>query len=389
VLAVVNQFPAPSETFILRMLGGLRDAGFDITVAASALRPGAAESGFGLVSTAPWRKPQSLLGAVGPAGVAAAARSMATTLAGSGHRGLSARDRLVLAPLVSTRPAIVHFQLSGLAVAYAEVLDHLRPAKLVVSCRGTAERVVRFRDPTRAPALAAVLAKMDLIHCVSAEIATIVADLGAPPDRILINRPAVPTELFGPLATNRGAHDGPLRVLSVGRLTWVKGFDDGLRALARFRHQGGDVTYRIAGEGDEREKLSFLRNQLGLDDHVTLLGTCDQAQVREHMAWADVVLLPSLSEGISNVALEAMAAGLPVISTDCGGMPEVIDDGVNGFLVPIGGIEEMAARLSALAGDPDLRGRLGAAGLARAQRDFDLSRQVSTFVDAYEALLST
>jgi colanic acid/amylovoran biosynthesis glycosyltransferase len=318
--------------------------------------------------------------------VASTARELVQAVAGPQRRRVPTRDRILLAPLISRSPDIIHFQFSGIAVAYSDLLAELRPAKLVVSCRGTAERVVRFRDPTRGSALAAMFAKMDLIHCVSDEIASIVVELGAPPERILVNRPAVPSGQFTPIAARRGQHDGSLRVLSIGRLSWAKGFDDGLRAIAAYRATGADVSYRIGGEGDEREKLLFLRHQLALDEQVTLLGVCDQDQVRQQLEWADVLLLPSLSEGISNVALEAMASGLPVIATDCGGMPEVIDDGANGYLVSIGDTASMAQRLAELADDPDLRQRIGSAAIDRIQTAFDLERQITTFARAYDDL---
>jgi colanic acid/amylovoran biosynthesis glycosyltransferase len=178
-------------------------------------------------------------------------------------------------------------------------------------------------------------------------------------------------------------------VLSIGRLHWKKGFDDGLRAIAGLVASGRPVEYRIAGEGGEREKLSFLVHQLAIGASATLLGVQRQDEIRDQLAWADVLLLPSLSEGISNAVLEAMAAGLPVIATRCGGMDEVIDDGVDGFLVEIGDTDAMQGRLAQVADDRDLAAQLGRAAGERARAEFDLSRQVRVFVDAYRALVGT
>jgi colanic acid/amylovoran biosynthesis glycosyltransferase len=232
-----------------------------------------------------------------------------------------------------------------------------------------------------------VLGLVDLIHCVSDDMRRTVESYGASPEKILVNRPAVPVDEFAPIAGRRQAHDGPRRVLSVGRLHWKKGFDDALRAIAELVRAGRPVEYRIAGEGAEREKLAFLIHQLGLGDHVTLLGVQRQEDIRDQMAWADVLLLPSLSEGISNAVLEAMAAGLPVVATRSGGMDEVIADGVDGFLVDVGDVDAMVDRLGRVADDRDLAADLGRAAAERARSSFDLSRQVRVFREAYERLV--
>jgi colanic acid/amylovoran biosynthesis glycosyltransferase len=388
LLAVVNDFPAPSETFILRKLRGLQAAGYDVTVAADRFRPEARHEPVELAPLSPWSHPVAATSRPGAGGALTATRTLGSCILHGEARSLGLRRCALLAPLRAARPDIVHFEFSGIAVAMLDAIDHLRPARVVVSCRGAAEQIVPLRDPGRGPALRQLFAKVDLIHCVSDDIASTARSFGAPADRILVNRPAVPVADFAGLDARRAAHAGPLRVLSVGRLHWKKGLDDALRAVARAIDGGTAVEYRIAGEGPEREKLSYLRHHLGLDDHVELLGSTRHAEVVELLAWADVLLLPSLSEGISNAALEAMAAGLPVVVTDCGGMREVVADDVDGFVVAVGDVAAMAGRLGQLATDPVLRRRLGTAAARRAQLDFDISRQIATFDRAYRQILA-
>jgi len=385
LLAVVNDFPAPSQTFIHRKLTGLRDVGWDVSVAASHFHPGAAETGLDLVPMISSRPDVGTLRAAGPGAVL---RSLGSIAASAPDRsaGPTVRGRVLAGPLRSAAADIVHFEFSGIAASLVDLLPSLRPARLAVSCRGAAEQVMPLVDPRRAEALAAVFAQVDLVHCVSDEMRRTVEALGAPPDRILVNRPAVPVGDFAPLAARGPRADGPLRVLSIGRLHWKKGLDDGVRAVGRLLAGGRPALYRIAGEGPEREKLTFLRSQLRLEEAVDLLGRQDQRQIREHLGWADVLLLPSLSEGISNAVLEAMAAGLPVVTTDCGGMTEAVDDGVEGFIVPIGDIDAMATRLGQLADAPPLARKLGEAAAGRAAAEFDLSRQIRLFDDAYRSL---
>lgn len=383
--AVVSRFPTPSQTFILRKLEALRRAGMDVRVAASVFDDTAPATGFDLLPLLPWSDLRHM------ARGRRSWRAVADALAG-GLGTLSARelrDLATLAPLLAADSDIVHFEFSSNAVTYRQLFDRLGPARIVVSCRGAAEQIVPLEDPGRIPLLAEVFERADLIHCVSEDIRGTVVDLGAPPDKIVVNRPAVPVADFAPLAHRRTEPDAdqPFRVLSIGRLHWKKGFDDALRALAELG-RSADVEYRIVGEGAEREKLAFLIDELGLAGRVTLLGARTQDEVKEQLLWADALLLPSLSEGISNAVLEAMAAGLPVVSTTCGGMREVIDDGVDGYLVAVGDTTSMADRLAALAADPDLRARLSRAAGARATADFDLSRQVDVFLRAYRSITS-
>ena len=383
VTAVVNTFPAPSQTFIRRKLDGLRDEGVRVVVASTNFATGAESSGFALVGTAPWQHPRELRTARGRREWS---RSLSKTLSGGPAPRSELRRRLIASPLSQCDTDIVHFEFSGIAATYVDSLHELRRrSRLAVSCRGAAEQIEPLKDPRRAAALRDVFSLMDLIHCVSEDMRSTVIDLGAPPDRILVNRPAVPVAMYAPL--RRAARTAaPLRVLSIGRLHWKKGLDDGLRAVAMARASGCELEYRIVGEGDQREKLTFLIDQLDLRGRAELLGTHSQEQVMDQLAWCDVVLLPSLSEGISNAVLEAMAAGRPVITTDCGGMTEVVQHDTNGLVVSVGDHEAMAHHLGSLADDPELAGRLGTASAATADTSLDISHQVERFLRAYRRL---
>jgi colanic acid/amylovoran biosynthesis glycosyltransferase len=261
-----------------------------------------------------------------------------------------------------------------------------------VSCRGASEQIAPAREPDRARRLAQLFSIVDLIHCVSEDMAETVRGFGAADEKILVNRPAVDTASWTGVGrvdgAERGTEAAPLRVLSVSRLHWKKGLDDAVRAVAAARAAGLHVQYRIAGDGPEREKLLYLRQSLGLDDEVELVGWKDQSQVRELLGWADVFLLPSLSEGISNSALEAMAAGVPVVSTRCGGMHEAITAADEGLLVDVGSPQQLADALGSLR-SAEQRATIARGGQGRAITAFDLTRQADVFHDAYRALLAT
>jgi len=125
-----------------------------------------------------------------------------------------------------------------------------------------------------------------------------------------------------------------IKILSVGRHHWKKGYDIALRAMHHLKLKNIDFEYQIIGAKND-EELLFLIDDLGLKENVQLLSRLPQEKVFNLMTTSDLVLLPSIEEGIANVAVEAMALGTPVISTDCGGMQELITHKKEGWIVPI------------------------------------------------------
>ncbi len=384
--AVVSRFPAPSQTFIQRKLIGLRDAGMAVTVASTSFTASSAELGFPMLSLMPWQSPRV---ALEPASRAAWPATLSAVIARGENTSGGLRQRVTLAPLRAIDSAIAHFEFSGIAASYLDELPKLhRNTKIAVSCRGAAEQIEPLKNPERRIALESVFELADLIHCVSDDMRITVEALGAPAGKILVNRPAIPVDQFSSLRGREIEHQGPFRLLSIGRLHWKKGFDDSIRAVAELRKRGIEVDYRIAGEGAEREKLMFMIHELGCEDSITLLGSLGQPEIKELLGWSDALLLPSLSEGISNAVLEAMAAGLPVVSTRCGGMAEVVEDGVNGILVDVGDTVAMSDHLAAIAASPETRSRLGLAAAATADERLDISHQVGRFIEAYAGLMT-
>ena len=174
-------------------------------------------------------------------------------------------------------------------------------------------------------------------------------------------------------------------MLFVGRLAEQKRVDVLLEAFARLAGRRPDVALRLAGDGPERAALERRAARLGLAGRVEWLGARDD--VPALLAEATVLALPSSGEGVPNVALEAMAAGVPVVATDIPGTRDVVADGAEGLLVPAGDAPALAGALERVLGDPALRERLGQAGRARAEGDLDLARVAAEHVALFEGLL--
>ena len=136
---------------------------------------------------------------------------------------------------------------------------------------------------------------------------------------------------------------GKINILSIGRSHWIKAYPFAIDVLSEFLKFNSNIHYKIIG-GNTEETL-FQINQLNVGKNIELLGNLPFEEVKSNLYKADVFLLPSYEEGIANVVLEAMALGILVISSDCGGMSEVIEDGVNGFLFENRSKESLLSKL--------------------------------------------
>ena len=165
--------------------------------------------------------------------------------------------------------------------------------------------------------------------------------------------------------------DGAVRVLTVGRIEREKGHRVLLEALNSLKRGGMSVHWTLVGDGSLRDSLQRRVEELGLGGEVVLSGNVGQDRIRSCYLDADLFCLPSLGEGVPVVLMEAMATGLPVVASQIMGVPELVEHGVSGLLVPPGRPEALANAIEDLAGDPGLRRRMGEAGRRRVARDFN------------------
>jgi len=171
----------------------------------------------------------------------------------------------------------------------------------------------------------------------------------------------------------------------VGRMTGVKRTDDVIRAFAALRERGVDACLCVVGDGPDREQVERRAHELGVMRDCLFLGY--QEDVARFYATMDAMILPSVNEGTPVSAIEALAAARPVVATRVGGVPDVVTDGVDGFLVEAGDIEALAERLERLARDPELRRTMGEAGRARVVQRYAVSRLIDDIDRLYRALL--
>lgn len=402
IALIVPSFPKHSETFIASKFVGLLERGWDVHVVC------------GESSASEWERFPEIRGLRGRvhrnwpprpywlAGTSlpfAFSRSMQQAprlslryLRDGGRRfGPAIVKRYYLdAVLLSLAPDLVHFEFGSLA-AERMYLRSLLGCKVVVSFRGYdlsyagMENPAYYRD---------VWQEADALHFLSDSLWQQARRRGCPPDRRHVRiPPAIDAHFFDPgnrrHADVAGSRERPIRILSVGRLDWVKGYEYALQAVRDLVNRGVECSYTIIGGGPHLEAVSFARHQLGLEAHVHLVGAQARREVAKAMAEADVLLHAAVSEGFCNVVLEAQAMKLPVVCSDAGGLTENVIDGTTGFIVPRRNAQAMAEKLALLAGDPALRRLLGSAGRERVVRDFDLRNQVQRFDELYREVLRT
>lgn len=179
----------------------------------------------------------------------------------------------------------------------------------------------------------------------------------------------------------RAGREGAPRVGFLGRLERIKGADTFVEAAARLADQFPTATFVVGGEGSRRAELEELATTLGLSGRLTFAGFVSSAP--RFLAGLDVVLVPSRSEALGMTALEAMALGLPVVASRVGGLPEVVQHGVTGYLVPPGDPGALAATTAHVLVDAALAERLGAAGRLAVDERFSLDRMVAAYVALY------
>lgn len=379
IAIIVDTFPSLSETFISNKVSALASRGHTIQVFCNKVNKT-------LLS--------SLAGELAGVRVERFNRFAILTyllahplaIVGRGITGSGIRQKVLRAyrshRINRQRPDIIHFEFSGIGIEYLAEMAMLRGSK-VVSCRGTAEKVKLLLYPERQTRFRQLMQQVDAVHCVSEDMRQTILPYCNRPEKIFINRPSINLAYF---SRERSRHaqeqDTPL-ILSVGRMTFQKGHLHGLYAMKQLQDAGIAFNWVIVGQGNKFEELVFKTRQLGMQSRVKLIGSGTKQEVRELMEQATVFFLPSVYEGIANVVLEAMSMELPVVSTRCGGMDEVITHDVDGLLAGVYDHTGMAAQLMRVLGDPSLRSRLARNARFTIEQRFTLGLQTTVYEAEY------
>ncbi len=193
----------------------------------------------------------------------------------------------------------------------------------------------------------------------------------------------VDLQLFQPAAAGRRTPTHPIRCLAVARLIERKGLGDLIRAFALLER--GRFQLEIVGGGSDEGALRDLASVHGLAGEVRFLGPLPRAEVARRYREADLFTLPSSAEAFGNVFAEALASGLPIVSSPIGGIPDLVEHGTNGLLVTPGDVNGLAAAIRYLAEDPELRLAMAQRNRAKAEATLEWSRVTHRYLSTYEA----
>ena len=208
---------------------------------------------------------------------------------------------------------------------------------------------------------------------------------GAPGDHIRLVFNGTDLRRFSPGENGNRDYQqfGPHMIFACRQLFPRKGIRFLLEAAAQLKPEFPDLKIVIAGDGFERPALVLLAEELGIGEDVTFLGWVSNAELPPYYRAAAVSVIPSLEEGFGIPAAEAMGCEVAVVASDAGGLPEVVEDGVTGLVVPRGDSAALARAIGSLLSDPVRRDQMGQAGRARALRLFDWDRSAEQFEELY------
>lgn len=216
-------------------------------------------------------------------------------------------------------------------------------------------------------------------------------ELGCDESKVIVHHLGVSRDRFSGEAWRPSA-DGQARIVTISRLVPKKGVEYGIRAAAELSKAGHSLTYTIVGDGPLRAQLERLVRDLGLGGVVYLVGWKRQPDIVDILNRSDILIAPSITgedgdqEGTPVVLMEAQAAGLPVVSTWHSGIPEVVQDGVSGYLVPEQDVAALAEKLAHLVEHPQVRIEMGRAGREIVKGHYNIDTLNDRLVEIYRAL---
>ena len=217
-------------------------------------------------------------------------------------------------------------------------------------------------------------------------------EMGCSEQKIVVHRMGIDTGKFCYFPRKRGK-DGTVRLLTIARLIEKKGVQYAVQAVADVLKRYSNIEYKIVGDGPVKNTLEDLIEGLNVGNNVKLFGWRQQEEIIELMKHTDILIAPSVmsedgdEEGIPVVLMEALAQGMPVLSTQHSGIPELVQDGESGFLVPERNVDALADKLELLIKHTEIWSEMGRAGREYVEIHYDIDKLNDKLVQLYQRVL--
>jgi colanic acid/amylovoran biosynthesis glycosyltransferase len=401
---LVGQFPSVVETFVLNQVVGLMNLGHDVHVFASGSVKNATvhesyEKHNLLKRTHYYGMPGNKLVRIVkgvlliikylPSNYGMIFRSL--NIYRYGKASLSLGLLFMTIRLLERGPFdIIHSQFGTLGLS-AVSLNELLPTKckLVTYIRGYDVNVILKNNPR---IYSELFREGDLFLPVCEFLKERLIREGCEEKKIVVHYSGIDCSKFEYRQRQRVPGES-IKVLTIARLVEKKGVVFAIDAVSRLLSKGEKVEYTVVGDGMLRQSLQQLIDAMGIERHVRLVGSKNHEQVKIFLEQSHVLIAPSLTaasgdqEGIPNVLKEAMASGLPVISTFHSGIPELVDDGVSGLLVPERDAASLADALASLIHHPEICKEMGQAGRRKVEQKFDTNVLSKKLEELYIGLM--
>lgn len=401
---IVEQFPTLSETFILNQITGLIDRGHEVDIYAN--RPGSSSKthadvekyclqertyyratpgqklkrfiqGFELVATNFHKHPRAIVEAL--------------NLLKYGRDVASLKMLYIIACFLNRGPYDIvhcHFGGNGNLGIFLRRLGAIS-GKIVTTFHGS--DLSDYLEKQGVDLYKSLFEQGDLLCPISEHWKKKLIELGCSEQKIIVHRMGIDTCKFN-FSARKLRENGKIKLLSIARLTEKKGIKYGIQAVTQLLEKHPSIEYKIVGEGPLRCDLEKLIEELNVTTQVKLLGWKQQEEIVELIQDSDILLAPSVTsdagdqEGIPVVLMEALAKGLPVLSTQHSGIPELVQDGKSGFLVPERDVDALAQKLEYLIENSQLWSEMGHAGRKHVEDHYDIHQLNDQLVELYQKI---
>ncbi|MCC0177748.1 glycosyltransferase [Waterburya agarophytonicola K14] len=408
----IDKFPILSETFILNQITGLIDRGYEVDIYCdrggnrAEMHPAVEEyqllqrtystfiprniilrclKGIILFLLNFLKAPQTVLNSL-------------TIKSGNSPYGDLAdflKPLYLTVPLLNKKPYDIihcHYGRNGLKAVLLKDLGVIE-GKIVVAFHGN--DISRYLKIHGDRIYDYLFERGDLFQPISQHWSKKLIALGCNPDKIVIHHMGIDCDKFMP-PQDKNTDPEEILIVSIARLVEKKGLSYGIQAIAQLilQYPQLKLQYHLVGDGVLKQELTKQIEQLKMKDRVKLLGWKKQQEVRAIIDRADIVLAPSVTsqegdcEGIPVSLMEAMAQAIPVVSTYHSGIPELVEDGVTGYLVPEKEVDSLQDKLDNLTNNFDLRQKMGRGGRAKVMQEFNIALLCDRLSQIYQELVS-